>query len=119
MKRYPACRTTGKNSASKQRFVGVDITDSDHNSAIHDEVFDRRPPPPGGRKQHLTTKCPVEWLRPEMCQLRGTKRIAPHPKHTAKAARIMESQYPMIREYEINVIVLPGRKLNYRNPFQA
>jgi hypothetical protein len=54
-----------------------------------------------------------------MCQLGGAKRIAPHPEHTAKAAGVMEPQYSAIREYEIDVIVFPGRHADWQYPETA
>jgi hypothetical protein len=116
MKCHPTCRAAGQDSTSEQRFVSVDITDPNHNPAIHDKVFDRHPTPVRGRKQHPTAKCLVKWLRPEVCQLRRAKRVAPYPEHTAKAARVMEPQYPAIREYQIDVIVFLRRHADWQYP---
>ena len=53
-------------AAHKERFVGVDVADSDNDSAIHNKIFYCCPAPPGVVMQMLAVEKIGQRLRPQM-----------------------------------------------------
>jgi hypothetical protein len=114
----PGC-AAGINASPKQSFAGIDITDANNDSLVHDERLDGYPATTRNAGKVVATEIGAQWLRTEASEQAMPFRITPRPQEAAEAARIVETQAFAGTQQKVVVIVHSRRDTGRNHPQAA
>jgi ligand-binding sensor domain-containing protein/signal transduction histidine kinase len=99
----------------EQGFGDIDVADADDDALVHQEGLHRRAAAAARREQVVAVEGVAERFGAEVAQ-QFVRRVRGLPEQTAEAARVVETQYAVVVEHQVDMIVRCRRYAGIEHP---
>lgn len=100
-----ACGAGGADTGHKQRFAGVDVTHTNHDAGVHNEIFDGRFAPATEVVEVGAVEVLAQGFRPQMDQQVVLPGLGLGPQQKTETTRVVVAQDAAIGKADIDMVV--------------